>query len=115
MLAEWIAQCGADAVWLEAGYHFEIFWNTRGALMQTIVGWIGWCPAWQAMHIRCKAEHWISIYHVAQCAADVGDKARTAKYAGEELRNVMRGPCQQLGIRCTDVDGNGGVLLFERM
>ncbi len=48
-------------------------------------------------------------------AAEDGASWSMARYSGWELLNAMQGPCQQRGIRCTDVAETGRLLLFERM
>lgn len=46
------------------------------------------------------------------CAAVNQGTNREVEYSGRELLDAVRGPCQQRGIRCTDVDG---FLVFEHM
>ena len=33
----------------------------------------------------------------------------------KDLLDAVQGPCQERGIRCTDVDGTAQLLLFERV
>ena len=38
-----------------------------------------------------------------------------ARYCDHELLHAVRGPCQRRGFRCTDAEGTGKLLLFERI
>ena len=53
----------------------------------------------------------------ASCGAAYVFQQREAIYklGGNELLNAVQGPCQQRGIRCTDVNGTSQLILFERV
>ena len=54
---------------------------------------------------------------LALCAAEDVWMEREAPYkiGTKDLLDAVKGPCQERGICCTDVNGTGDVLLFERM
>ncbi len=49
-------------------------------------------------------------------AWDESWEAKEAPYkvGSMELLNAVRGPCKDRGIRCTDINGTGDMILFER-
>ncbi len=51
------------------------------------------------------------------CAAEGKCLEHDADYGffGEELLDAVQAPCKQRGVWCSDINGTGNVLLFERV
>ena len=134
-LVRWIAECGAAAVRLVLGAAsedgFELMWNVSGAssqytslneMQQTFsrVIALGASCRLSGFHAIVGSLCWLfgadhaSMPHVADGEDADPDSLAAYKTGSRQPLNAVQGPCQQRGIRCTDVNGDGELLLFER-
>ncbi len=81
------------------------------------------CPKNECLQLCRPGEccrSWVSFTQAEVrklCAAEDVFMEREAPYklGSKDLLDAVKGPCQERGIRCTDVNGTGDVLLFERL